>query len=247
MHPKSTLTSNRPTRSPGRDIPFPVRRAFTLIEVLVVIAIIALLVSLLLPALSKAREAGRSTTCLSNLRQNYIAIRSYADDNKGWSPALGQPYGTLPNWALAIQASAGVNGTGTADMYTEKSVLVCPSTRSVYGPQMTRTYAINATGLSGQPGDRANFDTVGAGAYLKLDSIQRPSEIALLVDGAPAIIPPPAPPPTRCASVLDFRITDHVRDRLGRYHNAPGFQAGLMDGSARPFRDIPELWLEALP
>lgn len=62
------------------------RSAFTLIELLVVISIIALLISILLPALSNAREAARNMSCLSQMRQFGIASLAYINDQDGFLP-----------------------------------------------------------------------------------------------------------------------------------------------------------------
>ena len=58
------------------------RRAFTLVELLIVVSIIAVLIAILLPVIGKAREQGNRVSCLSNLRQIYQTIGFYADDNK---------------------------------------------------------------------------------------------------------------------------------------------------------------------
>jgi len=228
-------------------------RGFTLIELLVVVAIIALLIGVLLPALGAARSASRTTACLSNLRQQYLVLRTYADANKGVGPAIGEPYLALPNWALVVQRGTDRDGTTPGELYSRVSVLVCPSAAAYYGRDMTRTYAMNATGLAGLPGDRGSYDDPDQPAHIRFDRVQRPTDTPLIVDSAAAPIVGNAPPPTRTASMIDFRQTEHVEQRLGRFH-APGgvtptarFNALFFDGSARSEDAVADHWLAPLP
>lgn len=241
------------------------RRAFTLIELLVVVGVVAVLVAILLPALGSARESARAASCASNLRQQFIACRFYADENRGIGPAIGQPWAKPPNWAFVVQAAAGHElpveaidggvpaGQETAGVYSKRSVMVCPSIDAEYGRIMTRTYAMNATGHAGYTDssgrtDPDSFDDLARPGHINFDRVLLPSSALLLVDAARAEISGDAPPATRSASVLDFRIDEHIQERLAIFHGADDvFNATFLDGSARGNRDVSPAWAQALP
>lgn len=82
------------------------RSGFTLVELLVVIGIVAVLVAILLPALTKAHEASLRTTCLSNLRQVHGSFQLYALDNKDRVP-LGYRGGRKQWNSMVYSATAG--------------------------------------------------------------------------------------------------------------------------------------------
>ncbi|MFA6102993.1 MAG: prepilin-type N-terminal cleavage/methylation domain-containing protein [Victivallaceae bacterium] len=86
------------------------RSGFTLIELLITIAIIAILASMLLPALQKAREKGKQISCLSNMKQSAIAFMNYDADNNSWYPA-GISTDTKPNgsWCYSLSRYIGLD------------------------------------------------------------------------------------------------------------------------------------------
>ena len=95
------------------------RRAFTLVELLVVIAIIAVLIAVLLPVLAKAKEGANRSVCLSNHKQILLAISFYVADNKGFMPhcnwAGQETTANLPGWLYDSKVPNDQKGFKTED------------------------------------------------------------------------------------------------------------------------------------
>jgi prepilin-type N-terminal cleavage/methylation domain-containing protein len=230
------------------------RPGFTLIELLVVIAIVAILLGVLLPTLGAARESGRTAVCMSNQRHLVTLSQIYANDSRGLSPAIGIPWASSPNWAIVVLESGGLLGSGT-DLYSTRSILVCPTTFARSEKDLTRTYAINGTGHARditdplRANDPDNYDTEQA--HIRLDLIDPLRSGPLFVDSAFGPVEPGSPPPTRTASVLDFRRESHIRERLSTIHLGRSTNAAFADSSVRTVRvegtKVPDQWLGSLP
>jgi prepilin-type N-terminal cleavage/methylation domain-containing protein/prepilin-type processing-associated H-X9-DG protein len=102
-------------------------RAFTLIELLVVVGIIAILMAMLLPALSRAKDQAHRITCVNNLRQLDTCALMYADDNEDQLP----PRRTTPNtWVQRLK-----------DSYQSERIVQCPKGR--FNESTPHSYLIN--------------------------------------------------------------------------------------------------------
>jgi prepilin-type N-terminal cleavage/methylation domain-containing protein/prepilin-type processing-associated H-X9-DG protein len=137
-------------------------RAFTLIELLVVIAIISLLVSILLPALTRAKELARTAVCANNERQLYFAFVYYSEDYGGQWPLSHQDkyssnpenIGFWPHWNARIHHYLFPEDPAPRVWGRAKEPFHCPSSpcyRSEKGHAVTYAYSEELSWYGGQP------------------------------------------------------------------------------------------------
>jgi prepilin-type N-terminal cleavage/methylation domain-containing protein len=183
------------------------RRAFTLVELLVVIAVIAILSALLLPVMAGVRGKARRTTCLNNLRQINLGLRMYCDDANDTSPAVADADFWSESWSsyrALMKGYVGVNGPSSP----RDKLFACPSDTFYYDlrPVSASVPARGAFAVHASLHAQTNFDyssyafnagisnvfrvytnTIGVGGR-RLSSITEPAKTVMIAE-VPALFP----------------------------------------------------------
>ena len=171
------------------------RRAFSLIELLVVISIIALLASMLLPVVDMVRRSAIKSKCASQMRQIHLAVIAYANDQEGilnpvWVSSAYAP----PEWGYAPVGSPVVYwATPLLGQYIDgfeqlppeslpknkyRSVVKCPATRRTDGRDWEGTMSLNTTYCAFINGPWTSSNVV------PLSRVAKSSATVLLIDGS---------------------------------------------------------------
>jgi len=155
-------------------------RAFTLVELLVVVAIVGVLAALFTPALSKAKAKVRSAVCLNNLKQWGLATTLYAADHDDLLPPEGSPNGlsTTAAWYIDLPCELGMKPYAEMTWHTNAlapvgtSIWICPANTNRSNGHNLFHYCLNE-----------HVDATGGADHpVRLGTIQRPSQTVWMFD-----------------------------------------------------------------
>ena len=156
------------------------KKGFTLIELLVVIAIIAVLAGMLLPSLSKAKEQGKLSVCLNNLKTMGTACVMYANSSDDYyMPAKtgGGYYELLADYGCDWKS----NYCGTNKFWPGKGTFACPSERLGFDWSYSTTpYAYSRTHYAVNPYLAGDYPAIPNATTAKKVNVVRQSTVALV-------------------------------------------------------------------
>jgi prepilin-type N-terminal cleavage/methylation domain-containing protein/prepilin-type processing-associated H-X9-DG protein len=152
----------------------PRRRAFTLIELLTVIAIIGILAAILIPTVGKVRATARDTKCLSNLRQIGVAQQLYAADNKGFFARMYNPNVPAEQITWIERLRGYLSSRGNDDVKNIDAIVNCPNRSDIVNP--------NVTSNDDSPSYGVNFLQFYDQWKYRVSAIPSPSRIILVGD-----------------------------------------------------------------
>jgi prepilin-type processing-associated H-X9-DG protein len=157
-----------------------------LVELLVVIAVIAILAALLLPALSSAKARAQSIACKNNLRQVSLALTAYVSDSRRYPPMWGTIGGSFTTWADKLTADGRLNWTNRSwhcPAYLAKDGLIkFMPPRGHASAIFHGSYSYNAYGIAGLEGSpKLGLGVIPRSAALEPE-VLAPSEMYTVAD-----------------------------------------------------------------